>query len=170
MSASKVLNWAFLGGTNGKEPTCQCKRRKRHGFNPWAWKIPWRRAWQPTPVFLDRAHENSMDRGTWRAMVHSVTESDTSGLAHTQSASLLWISHTDFHTSQPLLMQIICGTPSLQDTEETRNGDYWKPPCGLEWLWNQSNGTESSEVNWDSVSMIPRDYVVFAHLLRSNWD
>ena len=21
-------------------------------FNPWVWKIPWRRAWQPTPVFL----------------------------------------------------------------------------------------------------------------------
>ena len=25
---------------------------KRHGFNPWLWKIPWRRAWQLTPVFL----------------------------------------------------------------------------------------------------------------------
>ena len=24
----------------------------RHGFNPWAVKIPWRRKWQPTPVFL----------------------------------------------------------------------------------------------------------------------
>ena len=24
----------------------------RDGFNPWVWKIPWRRAWQPTPVFL----------------------------------------------------------------------------------------------------------------------
>ena len=24
----------------------------RHGFNPWVGKIPWRRAWQPTPVFL----------------------------------------------------------------------------------------------------------------------
>ena len=23
----------------------------RHGFNPWVGKIPWRRAWQPTPVF-----------------------------------------------------------------------------------------------------------------------
>ena len=23
-----------------------------HGFEPWARKIPWRRAWQPTPVFL----------------------------------------------------------------------------------------------------------------------
>ena len=27
----------------------QCRR---HGFDPWIWKIPWRREWQPTPVFL----------------------------------------------------------------------------------------------------------------------
>ena len=25
---------------------------KRHRFDPWVGKIPWRRAWQPTPVFL----------------------------------------------------------------------------------------------------------------------
>ena len=24
----------------------------RPGFNPWVGKTPWRRAWQPTPVFL----------------------------------------------------------------------------------------------------------------------
>ena len=24
----------------------------RLGFNPWVRKIPWRRAWQPIPVFL----------------------------------------------------------------------------------------------------------------------
>ena len=24
----------------------------RHGFDPWVRMIPWRRAWQPTPVFL----------------------------------------------------------------------------------------------------------------------
>ena len=23
-----------------------------HGFSPWVGKIPWRRTWQPTPVFL----------------------------------------------------------------------------------------------------------------------
>ena len=28
------------------------RRRKRHGFDPWVGKIPWRRARQPTPVFL----------------------------------------------------------------------------------------------------------------------
>ena len=25
---------------------------RRTGFNPWVGKIPWRREWQPTPVFL----------------------------------------------------------------------------------------------------------------------
>ena len=25
---------------------------QRPGFDPWVGKIPWRRAWQPTPVFL----------------------------------------------------------------------------------------------------------------------
>ena len=42
----------FPGGTSGKEPRCQCRRHKRCSFNPWVKKIPWRRAWQPTPVFL----------------------------------------------------------------------------------------------------------------------
>ena len=37
---------------SGKEPTCQCRRRKRLEFDPWVGKIPWRRAWQPTPVCL----------------------------------------------------------------------------------------------------------------------
>ena len=42
----------FPGGTSSKEPTCQCRRCKGCGFNPWVGKIPWRRAWQPTPILL----------------------------------------------------------------------------------------------------------------------
>ena len=42
----------FPVGASGKEPTCQCRRYKRLNFEPWLRKIPWRRAWQPTPVFL----------------------------------------------------------------------------------------------------------------------
>ena len=42
----------FPGGTSGKEPTCRCRRHKRCGLNPRVRKIPWRRAWQPTTVFL----------------------------------------------------------------------------------------------------------------------
>ena len=42
----------FPGGPSGKELTCQCMRLNRRGFDPWVWKIPWRRKWQPTFVFL----------------------------------------------------------------------------------------------------------------------
>ena len=52
------------GGASGKEPTCQCRRHKRHGFDPWVGKIPWRRAWQPTPVFLPgEAHRTEVPGG-----------------------------------------------------------------------------------------------------------
>ena len=37
---------------SGKESTCQCRRHRRCGFDPWVGKIPWGRKWQPTPVFL----------------------------------------------------------------------------------------------------------------------
>ena len=38
--------WGFPGGASGKEPACPCRRHKRRGFNSWAGKIPWRRAWR----------------------------------------------------------------------------------------------------------------------------
>ena len=42
----------FPGGGVVKGSACQCRKPKRCGFNPWVRKIPWRRKWQPTPVFL----------------------------------------------------------------------------------------------------------------------
>ena len=40
----------FPGGTSGKESAFQCRRDRRHSFDPWVRKIPWRRKWQSTPV------------------------------------------------------------------------------------------------------------------------
>ena len=46
------IHMGFPGGVSGKKPSCQCRRHKRHGFDPLeGQEIPWRRAWQPTPVF-----------------------------------------------------------------------------------------------------------------------
>ena len=42
----------------------------REAGSPWVGEIPWRRALQSTPVYL----ENLMDRGAWKAAVHGVTE------------------------------------------------------------------------------------------------
>ena len=45
----KRILWGFPGGSDATAPTCQCRRP---GFDPWVGKVPWRRAWQPTPGFL----------------------------------------------------------------------------------------------------------------------
>ena len=47
-----LLGKLLPGGASGKESACQCRRRKRCGFHCQVRKIPCRRAWQPTPVFL----------------------------------------------------------------------------------------------------------------------
>ena len=61
----------FPGDSDGKSI---CLQSRRPGFDPWVGKIPWRRKWQPTPVFLPG---NPMDRGAWQATVHRVTKSWT---------------------------------------------------------------------------------------------
>ena len=57
-----------------KEFTCQCRR---HGFDPWVRKIPWRRKWQPPPPPQDPCLENSMNRGAQQATVCGVAKSQT---------------------------------------------------------------------------------------------
>ena len=42
------------GCSVGKEPAWQCRRHKRCGFSLWVGKMPWRKKWQPAPVFLPR--------------------------------------------------------------------------------------------------------------------
>ena len=50
-------------------------RRKRHKFDPWVGKIPWKRAWQPTPVFLFRASHGQRSPADCSLWGHK--ESDT---------------------------------------------------------------------------------------------
>ena len=47
----ETLLWEmdFPGGASGKGSACRCRRC---GFHPCIQKIPWRRKWQPTSVFL----------------------------------------------------------------------------------------------------------------------
>ena len=48
-----IVSMYFVpGGASSKEFTCHCRRLKRWGFDPWVGTIPWRKARQPTPVFL----------------------------------------------------------------------------------------------------------------------
>ena len=51
-----------------------CLQWGRPRFNHWVRKSPWRRKWQPTPVFLPG---ESQGQRTWRVMVHRVAKSWT---------------------------------------------------------------------------------------------
>ena len=40
----------------------------RHGFSPWIGKVPWRRAWQPTPVVLPGEFPQTKELGRLQSM------------------------------------------------------------------------------------------------------
>ena len=69
-------NWmGFLGGSDSKRSACQCRRHKRREFDPSVWKIPWRRKWQSTPLFL--LGEFHGQRSLAGYIVHGVANSGT---------------------------------------------------------------------------------------------
>ena len=62
---------------NGKEFTCQYRRHKRAGFDPWVRKILWSRNWQPTPVFSPGKFHRQMSLvgySLWGCRESSMTE------------------------------------------------------------------------------------------------
>ena len=76
----------------GKESVLQCRRHRKHGFDPGIGKILWRRKGQPTPVFL---LVNPTDRGAYWAIVYGVTKSWTQLSMHTHDIlkQIMWV-HT----------------------------------------------------------------------------
>ena len=64
-----VLNINCYIDSDAKESACQCRRL---GFNPWVRKIPWRRKWQPTPVFLPEEFHGQ--RSLVGCIVHGAAE------------------------------------------------------------------------------------------------
>ena len=74
----------FPSGASSKEPSCQCRRHKRHVFDPWVRKIPWRRTWPPTKYScLENLHrqrslsgyntQGCKESGTTEATQHACT-------------------------------------------------------------------------------------------------
>ena len=84
----------------GRKQTCPwlsrsriCLQGRRHRFDPWVRKIPWRRKWQPTPVFLpgkSHGQRSLVGYSTWglkhdRACMHCTLPPSTFALNSTLS-------------------------------------------------------------------------------------
>ena len=60
-----------------KDSACQGRIYKRCGFDPWIGTIPWRRKWQPTPVFLpekSRGQRSLVGYSPWGQKESDLTE------------------------------------------------------------------------------------------------
>ena len=61
-----TIRWlGFAGGSDRKEFTCNAENL---GSISWVGKIPWRRAWQPTPVFFPREFPWTEEPGGLQSM------------------------------------------------------------------------------------------------------
>ena len=113
---------------SGKESTCQCRRSRRRGFDPWVRKIPWRRAWQSTPVFLPEECYGQRSLAGYSSQCR--TESDTTerlstdkrgkaerlpGVGAQSSNSMVWPAEVPFpsnHTRLQLRFHFPSITPN----------------------------------------------------------
>ena len=129
-----MIFWSSLGVSRwhrGKESACQCRKCRRHGFNPWIGKIPWGRKSNSTPTkesafsFIDFQYflifsflsgrkwqpasylENSIDWGACLATVHGITESDMTKQLNMHAPSLIKLFGNCFLLSRRDCIEII---------------------------------------------------------------
>ena len=130
-SSLKGHQWlGFPDGASGKELACQCRRHKRCMFYPSVSKIPWRRAWQPTSVFLPGESQGRRSPVGYSPCGHK--ESDTTELlTHTQ------MTEHNVGTTQPVHKPTVCEKWNFQIPKGSENGpgghagSRW--PNGITW-------------------------------------
>ena len=84
----------FPGSSHSKRIHLQCGRP---GFDSWVGKIPWRRAWQPTPVFLPR-------ESPWKEETCGLQSMGSQRVGHdwaTKYTQMIWLEWNS--TWKPLL-------------------------------------------------------------------
>ena len=98
---SETVEWCVAKMIQGlpcwlssKESVYQCRR---HRFNPWVRKIPWRRKWQPTAVILPRKshrHRSLAGYSLWghKRVGHNLVTKHTqqSQMVPKEPASVTW--------------------------------------------------------------------------------
>ena len=155
-SQTRLSNWTtakkamgFPSGARGQELACQCRRHKRFGFDPWVRKILWRRAQQPTPLFLPG---ESYGQKNLAGYVHSVTKSRT---------RLKWLS------IQACKKVITCyeSVDFQMVSEERPKSGIWLTKPSMVWIlliFPASSSTTLPLIHYYGSTLAP----LFPHLLK----
>ena len=104
---SPIKSWNYLcvglsQWLSSKESTCQCRR---HGFDHWVKKIPWKTKWQPIQVFLSgKSHgqRSLADSSLWgrKRVRHNLVTNRSNKLydippkfIHSFNKNIIWLTH-----------------------------------------------------------------------------
>ena len=104
-----VRRASLTASPSGEEPTCQCRR---HRFNPCVGKIPWRRRWQPSPVFLPGESHGQRSLAGYSPRIHRRVEPNLVTEPPAPSYTIL----------TALLCMAVCRGTSLQATPLNHHG------------------------------------------------
>ena len=112
----------FSGRGSGKEPDCNAGdvRDKRRVFDPWIQKIPWRRAWQPTLVFLPG---ESKGQRSLQSMGAQRVGHDWSDLAHVQQLHYFCVKMSPSHCINISVVSIT-DFQKIRETQNTGNTQW----------------------------------------------
>ena len=163
-----MLGWLIPLWLSSQEPAYQCRRHRRCGLDSWVGKIPWRRAWKPTPVFLPG---ESMDRGAWWATAHGAAEIRTR------------VKGLSMHACR--VVSTLCWLPGLICYCSLRIkslSDFWSPemtllelslPQKIKFLMIECKERQDSKISFhqsDSVVNLEKRWTLFQKMRRGSWE
>ena len=138
---------------SGKESTCQCRRHRRSGFDPWVGKLPWRRKWQLILVLFPRKFHRQMSLAGYSPWGPKELDMTEPYWAHTQLEKLKWIA-PNFTLSH--CNTVICTNVSTSLIHDPLHYCHcpWNPSLPLESKVSTQNSL--SDVEWAALSdMVP---------------
>ena len=150
---------------SGKESTCQCRRPRRWGFDPWVRKIPWRRKWQPTPVFLPGKFHGQSCRAGYSPKSWTRLNTAQSRSARVSKPRI----RTSVLFSASLVAQMVKNLPTMQETWVWSPG--WEDPLGvgmathssiLAWKLHMDRGAWWAKVHGVTERQLSTAYHVFS--------
>ena len=124
----------FLQWLKGEESSCQCRRGRRCGFYPLIRKIPWRRKWQPSPVFLPGKSHGQRTRVGYSLWGHKRAGHGPSAKHQQQMEDYKVMRKVTVAQSCPTLWDSMDCSPPGSSVHEFSRQEYWTglpfPPPG----------------------------------------
>ena len=116
----------FLGGSVVKNPPANVRR---HWFNPWVRKIPWRRKWQPAPVFLPGKSNGQRSLGGYSPQGHKESDVTERLSAHTCKLGerlLVWLSSSTVDIwREKLASHFLFSDLVSKEQGHVKSEDFW---------------------------------------------